>query len=402
MARRSALSRDPKPDAKAAPKREERPAPRPEPKPAPKATPEARPAPRPETQAKPQAKKDEPLTAPARPENKAIFDGMSPEQQQRYLRIRRNKGLEAANKWMGKVTGKTPTGPGGRARTDAEKKGATPPPVTTQPTGPANEPAPGVPFEQLTPEEQMGEMADVGGNIYNRMGNFATEFDPRTFQSDYQPVFTEEMEKARQNVLGQFERRNKQQFDTQRLNVQQQIAERGLDPASPAAQELMRQQNERETLANQEAMSAAESAAQGVQQQMYSQATGTALLPGQVMQPFMDPIMAQYAQAGQMNQLQFGQAGTMDQLRFRAEQDMALQRLQGQQQLAAIKATPRGGGGGGGGAPADPYAAFNQYMAGNIMSGYNQAPAKPNMASSFAGGFAQGTGTAITNQFLKK
>jgi hypothetical protein len=322
-------------------------------------------------------KKDPPKTGgsparqgPTRAENKAIYDSMSPEDQAKYNKVRSGPGgLKAANKFLERRTGQTPTGPGGRKRTGEEKRG--------QPAAPPNEPPPGVPFEQLTSQQQIGEMADVGGGMFNQFAGYTSQFNPETFQQQYDPIYSQEMERARQNILSQFDRRNQQQFQQQRLNLQQQIAERGLDPASPAAQELTRQQNERETLAQQEAMSAAEQAAQGVQQQMFGQAVGVAQLPGQLMEPYQAPGLAQYGQLGQEK----------------------LKQMDINYNKWAVKNTPRGGGGGGGGG-ADPYAQLNQYVAGQMMSGYGQQ--QPNPISSGIAGFAQGFGQGIGAGLGKK
>jgi hypothetical protein len=222
----------------------------------------------------------------------------------------------------------------------------------------------------------MGEMADVGGNLFNQFAGYTAGFNPETFQQEYDPIYSQEMERARQNVLSQFDRRNQQQFQQQRLNLQQQIAERGLDPASPAAQELMRQQNERETFAQQEAMSAAEQAADARQAQIFGQAVNVAQLPSQLMEPYQAPGLAQYGQLGQET----------------------LQQMQNKQRRWEIKNTPRGGGGGGGGG--NPYAAFDQYVAGQMMSGYGQQ--QPNAISSGIAGFTQGFGQGIGAGLGKK
>jgi len=243
---------------------------------------------------------------------------------------------------------------------------------------PPNEPPPNVPFDQLTSQQQINEMADVGGNIFNQMAGYTAGFNPETFQQQYDPVYSQEMERARQNIMSQFDRRNQRQFEQQRTSLQQQIAERGLDPASPAAQELMRQQNERETFAQQEAMSAAEQAADARQQQIYGQAVGVAQLPGQLMEPYQTPGLAQYGQLGQEK----------------------LKQMDINYNKWAVKNTPRGGGGGGGGA--DPYAAFNQYVAGQMMSGYGQQQRQPNLGSSAIGGIASGASQAITGNILRQ
>lgn len=314
-------------------------------------------------------------SAPTRPENKAIFDAMTPEQQARYTRVRANKGLEAANKYVQSVTGKQMTGPGGRARTPEEKRG------TVAPVGPANEPAPGTPFGQLTPEQQGQEMADVGGEVFTRMGGFANQFDPRTFQQQYEGGFGQEMERYRQNYMNQFERRNQRQFEQQRLGVQQIIAERGLDPASPAAQELVRMQNEREDVARQEAMSAAEQGAYGAQAQAFGQAKDAVLLPAQIAQGFMEPSMVGYQQAGATNLQQA-------QLDFNAQQA----ELERKQRRWEVRNTPRGGGGGGG-PQLTPYDILER------KSLFEPQPQQPNPwaqgISSFVDSFGQGLGQQL-------
>lgn len=307
-------------------------------------------------------------------QNKAAYASINERQQARYRKILANKGRKAANQFLAKTSGKPVTLPGQKA----------PPPAG--PTGPANEPAPGTPFEQLTPEQQGQEMGDVGGQIFTQMGGYAQQFDPRTFQQEYETGFNQEMDRYRQNVMSQFERRNQRQFEQQRLATQQQIAERGLDPASPAAQELMRQQNEREDLARQEAMSAAEQGAYGIQQQAFGQARETALMPGQIAGQFIDPAMLGYQQAGAVNLARIG-----------GEQQLAQQRLVGKQRLQEIRATPRGGGGGGGGGM-DP---FNQYMFQNLMGRYEQSPPQPNLGAQIVGGAVQGATGQVTNNLRR-
>jgi hypothetical protein len=307
-------------------------------------------------------------------QNKAAYASINERQQARYRKILANKGRKAANQFLGKASGKAVTLPGQK-----------PPPPG--PTGPANEPAPGTPFEQLTPEQQGQEMGDVGGQVFTQMGGYAQQFDPRTFQQEYETGFNQEMDRYRQNVMSQFERRNQRQFEQQRLATQQQIAERGLDPASPAAQELMRQQNEREDLARQEAMSSAEQGAYGIQQQAFGQARETALMPGQIAGQFIDPAMLGYQQAGAMNLAQQQTQAAMEQ-----------QRLQGRQRLQEIRATPRGGGGGGGGGM-DP---FQQYMLQQTMSRYDQGTPQPNLGAQIVGGAVQGATGQITGNLNRR
>lgn len=299
-----------------------------------------------------------------------------------------------------------------------ETPGTEAPPFYEQPPMPT-EPPPGTPFEELPIEQQFGEMGDVGGELYIGMGEYAQQFDPRTFQQQYDPGFSQEMERARQNVMSQFERRNQRQFEQQRLSVQQQIAERGLDPASPAAQELMRQQNERETFAQQEAMSAAEQAAQGIQQQMYQQATGVALLPGQIAGQFMDPLMAQYGQAGRMEEARFGAQAGMELERLRQQGQQGMLTQEGQQRMAQLERELQARAqeqrkqiasqeriaritrsGGGGGAPQGPNL-YARMEAERLGSGYGQGQTV-NPGAAFGQGVAAGAGQGITNWMNRK
>lgn len=233
-----------------------------------------------------------------------------------------------------------------------------------------------VPPTQPSQEERV---VQAGGDVFEQMAGYAKQFDPRTFQSQYEPVYSQEMERARQNVLGQFERRNVEEFGRQTQELERSIAERGLDPAGEAARALRKQVTERQDLARQEALSAAESAAQGVQQQMYGQATGTALLPGQVAGQYMDPYMLQQQQrfAGQTQQQQF-------------EQQKALAAQQQKYALEQIAKTPRGGGGGGAATP--DY--MGQYLLGTLAQGYNQQP----QVNPYAAG-AQGAAAGFGQQF---
>jgi hypothetical protein len=226
------------------------------------------------------------------------------------------------------------------------------------------------------PPSQEERVAQAGGDVFEQMSGYAKQFDPRTFQSQYEPVYSQEMERARQNVLGQFERRNVEEFGRQTQELERSIAERGLDPAGEAARALRKQVTERQDLARQEALSAAENAAQGVQQQMYGQATGTALLPQQIASGFLDPYM-------QSQQQQF--AGQQGDLAFERQKQLAAQ--QQKYNLQTIAKTPRGGGG-----AATPPDYMGQYLLGTLAQGYNQQPQVNPFAAAaqgIAGGFGQ-------------
>lgn len=245
---------------------------------------------------------------------------------------------------------------------------------------PATPATPPPPTPQDVTERGFRGAADLYGGMVERFKGF----DPMQAQAQYEPVYSQEMERARQNVMGQFERRNAEEFARQQEDVQRQIVERGLDPNSPAAQALYKQLNVRQDLARQEAMSSAEQAAQGIQQQMYGQAMGTATMPydiyGSTFAPtYMAGVGAQY------NQQQLAQ---------QQEYAKELAALENKYRLQQIRATPRGGGG-----QAGP-TLYEQLQANQLSQGYNQQP-QQNPLANVAQGVAQGVGAGITQGLIR-
>ena len=285
---------------------------------------------------------------PTRPENLAIYETLTPEQQARYRKIRANKGGPEALKFLQRFQSQTPEGP-------------TP--------------------ESVTEEGFMG-----AGQAYGDVLERFKTFDPYQMQQQYEPGFQQEMERARQNVMGQFERRNQRQFEQQRTSLQQQIAERGLDPASPAAQELMRQQNEREDMARQEAMSAAEQAAYSVQQQGFGQAGQLAMMPyeqwGAIQQPYIAGIGAQYQAREAQLQREFEAA-------MRRGDRASAERI--------ARMSRSGGGGGGQQGPT----LYERMEAEALGQGYNQGQ-QVNPGAAFGQGLAAGAGQGISNWINRK
>lgn len=237
-----------------------------------------------------------------------------------------------------------------------------------------------------TPESVTEEGFMGASQAYQDITQQFRDFDPMNMQRQYEPVYSQEMDRARQNVMSQFERRNAEEFERQNIDVQRQIAERGLDPNSPAAQALMKQNTQRQDLARQEAMSAAEQAASGLQQQMFSQAGQTAMMPYEqwqaIQQPYIAGIGAQYGQQQQQQQMDF----QAQQARLDRQQQMKLARMQ----------ASRGGGSGGGGM--DP---FQQYLMQDMMNRYGPQQQQPNPYASAASGFAQGVGAGITAGLMR-
>lgn len=270
MAKKSAMAKDP-------PKRTE----------ASKA-PSKPPAPPPAVTAAPTQTKV--VEAPTRAENKAIFDSMTPEQQQRYTRLRANKGLEAANKYMSQTTGKTPTGPGGRARTAEEKAGQVPPQGT--PAAPAGSPE--ETFRSMSPAQQEREMYSDAGAFYNNIMNNAMKFDPNNPGAGYQQGFTNQLESARQNVMDQFERTMGPQFQREQADFQQRMAEQGIDPNSGAYQAQYKAMMDSQNAQRMNAQSEAFKLGAGYQQQGFEQAITGQKLPFEQWTAAQDPWRLQY------------------------------------------------------------------------------------------------------------
>lgn len=242
---------------------------------------------------------------------------------------------------------------------------------TAAPTGP----------QQPTLEELSEQPVREGAGAYTDIVGQFRQFDPYQVQQKYEMGFTQEMDRARQNVLSQFERRNAEQFGRERQSTQQAIVERGLDPNSPAAQAMMRDLNDREDRARQEAQNAAEQAAYSVQQQAFGQAGQLAQMPFEQWQAIQAPYMAGLANQYSGQQMGIQQGYDIEKLREAA-------RLQ--------KTAGRGGGGGGGGSADD------ERLAAYLMNQYPQQqggqPPRQTTGQAVAGGVAQGTVLGISGR----
>lgn len=232
-----------------------------------------------------------------------------------------------------------------------------------------------VPADARAEDAQVNQ---IGADLYQQMGGYAQQFNPATFQQQYEPQFGQQMEKAYNAIYDQFQRRNQAEFARQNEEFQQSMAERGLDPNSEAYKTLSKQLTDRQDLARQEAQSAATQQAYAVQQQGFEQATGTSLLPGQIWNQYSAPYLAQYGTRAAMD-LASQQQG------FAKE----LAALENKYKLQQIRAVPRGGGGGGGGGT--DY--LGQYVLGQTMANYapqgQQANPMNYAIQGGAAGFAQ-------------
>lgn len=225
---------------------------------------------------------------------------------------------------------------------------------------------------QVSPQD----MAQQAQNLYGQMAGYAQQFNPNTFQQQYQPQFQQQMDRAYNAVMSQFDIRNQRAFDQQKQDLDQEAAMKGWDPAGANYQRRYREMMDAQNQARQEAQNAATQQAYNVQQQGYQQAQGTALLPGQVAAGFMDP--------------------------YQQERAFQQQKLLGAQQhgfrMQEIKATPRGGGGGGG--PA--YDAYSQYELARLGQQYAPEPQKPNPWAQAGQAALTSFGAAAANQLGKK
>lgn len=264
-------------------------------------------------------------------------------------------------------------------------------PGQTKPFVPANKNpfapktnAPTTPAAPVAPTAEQQIQGGLEGLVQEGIGD-ARNFDPNTFQEKYEPQFEQGMQRAYDTIYNQFERKNQEQFARQNEQLQQSLVERGLDPNSPAYQALTKQLAEQQGSARQDAQNAAWQAAQGYQQQGFTQATGSALLPGQVASPYLELY-------GQQQGFQFTAAEAQRQRDF----EEALRR--GDRASAErIAKMSRGGGGGGGTSSADAaYANYTMNQYGNPQGGGGQTAGN----AAVTGG-AQAFGNAIANRLTR-
>lgn len=171
-------------------------------------------------------------------------------------------------------------------------------------------------------------------------------FDPNKFQQEYETQFTEGMQRSYDQIYGEFRRRNDETFARQQQDLNQSLVERGLDPNSPAYQALTKQLAQQQSDADLAAQNQAWQAAQGYQQQGYQQAVGTALLPGQMLEP-----AANIYQAGRAQQYDWQKVMES----FRQQQELLRQQIAGDIQKLRTQKSLMGGGGGGGQPQENPY-----------------------------------------------
>jgi hypothetical protein len=151
---------------------------------------------------------------------------------------------------------KAPKGPAAPAPTDAQR------------------------FANLTPEQQGNEMADISGQFGKTILGRAGQFDPNNpWANVQQQGFTDQMNAARQSVMGEFERTMAPEFQRQDAEFQQRMAEQGIDPNSGAYQAQFRAIKESQNNARNQAQAQAFQLGSQYQQQGYEQFMGGQKLP---------------------------------------------------------------------------------------------------------------------------
>ena len=148
----------------------------------------------------------------------------------------------------------------------------------SQPSG--NTPAAQKNFSQLTPEQQGNQMGDISGRFGMDILGRAAQFDPNNpWANVQQQGFTDQMNAARQSVMGEFERTMAPEFQRQDAEFQQRMAEQGIDPNSGAYQAQFRAIKEAQNNARNQAQSQAFQLGSQYQQQGYEQFIGGQKLP---------------------------------------------------------------------------------------------------------------------------
>jgi hypothetical protein len=219
--------------------------------------------------------------------------------------------------------------------------------------------------KQATKKATRPNLEKTAANLFQQQAGYASQFDPNTFMTQQQPQFNQSMDQAYNAVMSQFDLRNQRAFDQQKAALDQEAANKGWSPSGENYQRRYREMTDAQNQARQEAQNMAMGQAVGLQQQQYQQATGRALLPGQIAGQFQLPMQQQF------------------------NKEMAA--LENQYRLQQIKATPHGGGGG-----VDPW---SQYLMANLASRYGQQDGGGSGGAwgGFLQGIGQGVGAGIGN-----
>lgn len=222
----------------------------------------------------------------------------------------------------------------------------------------------GLPFE--------GQVQEVGSDALAYQNEAWRQEQQRLAQG--MPDFSSQLESARQNVMGQFERTMGPEFERQQMELRQRMAEQGIDPNSGAYQAQMKMLNDSQNAARQNAMSQAFTQGAEYQQQGFTQGVAGRMLPFQIAQLGSEPWKLGFA--------------------ARTEAQQAELNRQAQERMA------KAGGGASIRAAQIQADAMRDAAAAQAMGQYGQQP-RPNPWSSAAQGIGTGVGLGVTNAALR-
>jgi len=229
-------------------------------------------------------------------------------------------------------------------------------------------------FRNLPSEKQVNELRSDVGAFTNQMFANAMGFNPNQPFVGYEQPFSQEMQRARESVMGEFERTMAPEFQRQDMQFNQRMMEQGIDPNSEAYQAQFRALKEAQGGARQAAMANAFQLGAGYQQQGFEQGRAAAMLPFQ----------------------QYSATENLWALPYRTEAEARQAELNRQAQITAARM-----GGGSAVAAAQVQAqAARDVAAMELAQGYNQ-PRQPNPWNAAIGGLAQGIGAGVSNYYLR-
>jgi hypothetical protein len=229
-------------------------------------------------------------------------------------------------------------------------------------------------FRNLPSEKQVNELRSDVGAFANQMFANAMGFNPNQPFVGYEQPFSQEMQRARDSVMGEFERTMAPEFQRQDMQFQQRMMEQGIDPNSENYQAQFRALKEAQGGARQAAMSNAFQLGAGYQQQGFEQGRAAAMLPFQ----------------------QYSATENLWALPYRTEAEARQAELNRQAQITAAR---MGGGSNVTAAQIQANAARDVAVL-ELAQGYNQ-PRQPNPWNAAIGGFAQGVGAGVSNYYLR-
>lgn len=215
---------------------------------------------------------------------------------------------------------------------------------------------------------------DVGALANNAMYN-AQQFDPNRPFVGYEQPFSQEMNRARESVMGEFNRTMEPEFQRQDAEFNQRMLEQGIDPNSGAYQNQYRAMKESQNQARQSAMANAFQLGSSYQQQGFEQGVQAQMLP-------------------------FQQYSTMENLwalPYRTEEEARQAEANRQAQIQAARL-----GGGSNVTAAQIQAAAQRDVAAMQQAQGWQGQPKPNPWANAAAGFAQGVGAGVSNYYLNR